>query len=140
MKSLSVSAGIFVTTFCPQIIAELSFLFSNYSTEGHGMLALATFRAVVNLCGRLVTVLLYVLAPTLERIEQSNIKLCGSCFIFTIWASNSEKLQRPQCNFLKLKWEFWNPERKSTKLTFSGSWITQGLPIPSDPSLPVLIS
>lgn len=32
------------------------------------MLALATSLAVVNLCGRLVTVLLYALAPTLEKV------------------------------------------------------------------------
>lgn len=32
------------------------------------MLALATSLAVVNLCGRLVTVLLYALEPTLEKV------------------------------------------------------------------------
>lgn len=38
------------------------------------MLALATSVAVVNLCGRLVTVLLYALAPTLEKVINIDYK------------------------------------------------------------------
>jgi len=71
------------------------------------MLALATSVAVVNLCGRLVTVLLYALAPTLEKVinidYKGKKKICGACFIFGIRIPNSEKIQRQQCNFLKLK-------------------------------------